>query len=64
MRDTPQGKRDEQGATQVCEAAEKPVAIRMKLKDKDYRRLCEVAREQRCSPEELVERCVQGLLDA
>lgn len=62
MRDTTQGRHDEQEATQVCKATEKPMAIRIKLKDKDYRCLCKVAREQGCRPEELVERCVRRLL--
>lgn len=45
-------------------AAEKVPVIRMKLKDKEYRKLCSAARACRCTPEALVERCVRQLLDA
>lgn len=44
--------------------AAKPAIIRMKLKDKEYRRLCELAQTRGCAPEELVERCVQELLES
>lgn len=55
MSDTTQEKTE---ATQ-----EKPAVIRIKLKDKEYRRLNEAARAQNCTPEELVARCVQNLLE-
>ena len=64
MSDTKHGKTDEQGERQGESAAQKPAVIRIKLKDKEYRRLSEAAREHHCTPEELVERCVQTLLES
>lgn len=47
------------------EAAEgKPSAVRIRLKNREYRRLCEAARERGCSTQELVERCVRKLLES
>lgn len=46
------------------EAAPKPTAVRIRLKDREYRRLCEAARERGCSTQELVERCLKKLLEA
>lgn len=43
--------------------ATKPSVIRMKLKDKEYRKLCELAQARGCTPEQLVERCVQQLIE-
>lgn len=48
---------------EIDEQQEKPAIIRIKMKDKEYRRLSEAARKQHCTPEELVERCVQTLLE-
>lgn len=43
---------------------QKQTSIRLKLKDKVYRRLSETARAKGCSTEELVAHCVQQLLDS
>lgn len=63
MSDTKHGKAGEQDERQGGSAAQKPAVIRIKLKDKEYRRLNEAARAQNCTPEELVARCVQNLLE-
>lgn len=46
------------------ETEPKQTFVRIKLKDKEYRRLIETARERGCSTEELVARCVRRLLDS
>lgn len=63
MSDTPDSSIREQAAHSQGGAKEKPITIRLKLKDGDYRRLCEVARKQGCRTEELVERGVRKLLE-
>lgn len=63
MSDTSDSTIREQAAHLQDGAKEKPITIRLKLKDGDYRRLCEVARKQGCRTEELVERGVRRLLE-
>lgn len=63
MCDTKQSTEENEGRKQGGEAAPKPTAVRIRLKDREYRRLCEAARELGCSTQELVERCVRKLLD-
>lgn len=63
MSDISQSETGEQVSQTQKAPTEKPMAIRIKLKDKDYRCLCKVAREQGCRTEELVERCVRKLLE-
>lgn len=58
MSDILQSKAEEKGGE------EKEVTIiRMKLKNKEYCKLCCTAREQNCTPVELVVRCIRHLLD-
>lgn len=63
MSDTSQGEAAKNSGKQEGEGEEKMPVIRMKLKDREYRKLCNAARACRCTPEELVERCVKKLLD-
>lgn len=64
MSDISQGDAAKKCGKQEGEGEEKVPVIRMKLKDREYRKLCNAARACRCTPEELVERCVRQLLDA
>lgn len=63
MSDTAQDHTHETRNDQAPGTKEVAPVIRMQLKDKEYRRLCEEARKRGCSPEELVVRCIQSLLD-
>lgn len=64
MSDIESGKAEIPCAQGDGETGPKQTSIRVKLKDKEYRRLSETAREKGCSTEELVVRCVRRLLDS
>lgn len=64
MSDTKQSTEEHEARKLEGEAESKPTAVRIRLKDREYRRLCEAARERGCSTQELVERCVKKLLEA
>lgn len=64
MSNITQGDAADKDRKQEGESEEEVPVIRMKLKDKEYRKLCSAAHACRCTPEELVERCVRQLLDA
>lgn len=64
MSDTKQSTEGHGDRKQGGEAESKPTAVRIRLKDREYRRLCEAARKRGCSTQELVERCVKKLLEA
>lgn len=64
MSDIESGKAETSGEQGDSETENKQTSVRIKLKDKEYRRLSETARERGCSTEELVARCVRKLLDS
>lgn len=64
MSDTKQSAEGDEKQQQEGVAEAKPTAVRIRLKDKEYRRLCEAARLQGCGTQELVERCVRKLLES
>lgn len=64
MSDTTQNHTHESCEEQARSTQDVAPVIRMQLKDKEYRRLCEEARKRGCTPEELVVRCIQSLLEA
>lgn len=63
MSDTKPSTEGHEDLKQGGKADSKPTAVRIRLKDREYRRLCEAARERGCSTQELVERCVRKLLN-
>lgn len=57
-------KAETSAAQRESETERKQTSIHIKLKNKEYRRLSETARERGCSTEELVAHCVRRLLDS
>lgn len=64
MSNTKQSTEANKGLMQGSKEGAKPTAVRIRLKDREYRLLCEAAHKQGCSTQELVERCVKKLLEA
>lgn len=64
MSDTKQSTEVNKSLMQGGKEDAKPTAVRIRLKDREYRRLCEAAHKQGYSTQELVERCVRKLIDS